>query len=157
MKFRLHTPQDYASIAELRWILKGNDDNSGTASVKDAFVERYMEHLRACDQEGATYHWIAEADDDVIGIMTVRRVLKEPSPISSTTCWGYLTNSIVDPVHRNLGVGSDLLSSIKRWATDECFELIVVWPSERSYPFYRRAGFEGQEDPLVLSLQSDDS
>jgi GNAT superfamily N-acetyltransferase len=69
---------------------------------------------------------------------------------------GYLTNSIVIPEKRNLGLGSQLLEVIKCWARDLGLELLIVWPSEASYPFYRRAGFEGRDDPLELLLSPDD-
>ncbi len=34
-------------------------------------------------------------------------------------------------------------------------ELLIVWPSDASYPFYRRAGFKGCDDPLQLVLNAD--
>jgi hypothetical protein len=30
--------------------------------------------------------------------------------------------------------------------------LLVVWPSQRSLPFYLRSGFERRSDPLVCEL-----
>ena len=69
--------------------------------------------------------------------------------------WGYLTNSIVIPEKRNQGLGSRSLESIKSWAFELGLELLIVWPSEASYPFYRRAGFKGRDDPLELMLNPD--
>ena len=155
MKYRLHTSQDYRAIAELRWLLKGADTDLDKGCGQEEFVERYIEHLGACDKAGATHHWLAEAENVVIGVMTVRRVLKEPSSQREAACWGYLTNCIIDQAHRNRGVGTELLSKIKEWAVAKDFELLIVWPSERSYPFYRRFGFVGRNDPIVLPIHPD--
>ena len=101
-------------------------------------------------------HWLIEDGDIIAGMMTVRIVQKEPSPVEESAVWGYLTNSIVVPEKRNCGLGSRLLEAIKSWATDQGLELLIVWPSEASYPFYRRAGFAGRDDPLELLLDPND-
>jgi len=31
-------------------------------------------------------------------------------------------------------------------------ELLIVWPSDQSYPFYERAGFRRETDPLVPQI-----
>lgn len=36
-------------------------------------------------------------------------------------------------------------------------EEVIVWPSERSYPFYERAGFSRTPDPLILYLTDEDA
>jgi GNAT superfamily N-acetyltransferase len=56
---------------------------------------------------------------------------------------------------RNAGVGQQLLMAIKDWAYADDLELLVVWPSERAYPFYERAGFQRYPDPLVLRLRTE--
>lgn len=56
---------------------------------------------------------------------------------------------------RNSGVGQRLLTAVKDWASGENLELLVVWPSERAYPFYQRAGFSRHPDPLVLRLRTE--
>ena len=55
---------------------------------------------------------------------------------------------------RNAGVGSQLLAAITSWAIGESLELLVVWPSDKAYPFYERAGFRRYPDPVVLRLAS---
>ena len=59
------------------------------------------------------------------------------------------------PEVRNAGVGQRLLTAIKDWASSENLELLVVWPSERAYPFYERAGFCRYPDPLIFKLKHD--
>jgi GNAT superfamily N-acetyltransferase len=79
-------------------------------------------------------------------------VRKIPSPGNLHGRCGYLANSYARPEVRNAGVGSQLLAAIKSWAIGESLELLVVWPSERAYPFYERAGFRRHPDPVVLRL-----
>jgi len=86
-------------------------------------------------------HWVAEQDDELIGVISVRIIHKLPSPEDMDGRFGYLTNSYVPPQHRNKGVGTELLAAVKNWAADEKLELLVVWPSERAYPFYQRGGY----------------
>jgi len=155
MKIRRHTKQDYPAIAKLRWLLKSDDSMGETGPAERAFVSRYLKHLRQADASGDTTHWLVELDGKVVGVMTVRKVKKEPSPTAEAGRWGYLTNSVVLPGLRNRGYGTRLLEHIKTWAIAEGYELLVVWPSERSYDFYRRAGFKGQDDPLQLELLPD--
>ena len=56
---------------------------------------------------------------------------------------------------RGKGVGSGLLRFVKLWAKDEELVLLIVWPGDKAYPFYERAGFAREADPLVLHLDED--
>ncbi|HGJ5884485.1 GNAT family N-acetyltransferase [Arsenophonus sp.] len=84
--------------------------------------------------------------------------MKIPNPNDMNGHWGYLTNVYTLPKYRNKGVGTALLSVAYRWAKHEELELLVVWPSDKSYSFYERTGFRRQQreqDPLVLILSDD--
>lgn len=76
-------------------------------------------------------------------------------PPSNRSTSDILTNSYVLPQARNAGVGQQLLAAIEAWARAEDLELLLVWPSERAYPFYERAGFRRYPDPLVLRLRAE--
>jgi hypothetical protein len=32
---------------------------------------------------------------------------------------------------------------------------VIVWPTERSRPFYRRGGFDRPDEPLVMDIEPD--
>lgn len=108
--------------------------------------------MAACDRAGGTVHLIAESDGTLVGVMTVRIVAMEPAPDQVHDAWGYLTNAYVLPAWRNRGVGSRLIEAVTSWAVEHRLELLIVWPSEASERFYRRAGFAGRDEPLVLLL-----
>ncbi len=40
------------------------------------------------------------------------------------------------------------------WALEQRLELLIVWPSERSVSFYRRAGFAPSAEMLELHLDT---
>jgi GNAT superfamily N-acetyltransferase len=55
--------------------------------------------------------------------------------------------------HRDTGVGSALLGAAVAHARDQGFVRLVLNPSERSIPFYRRAGFRASR-LLQLDLET---
>ena len=156
MLIRPHTSSDYPAIAELRWLLKTDDGRRLADHPKREFIDRYQKHLEESDRDAHTVHWLIDDNGVIAGVMTVRMVQKELSPGEGSGSWGYLTNSFVIPEQRNAGLGTQLLESIKSWAANLGLELLIVWPSEASYPFYRRAGFKGRDDPLQLVLNADE-
>jgi GNAT superfamily N-acetyltransferase len=55
--------------------------------------------------------------------------------------WGYVANVYVLPAARDAGVGRALRDAVLAHADAEGFARLVLSPSERSVPFYERAGF----------------
>ena len=152
MKLRQHIASDLPSIAELRWLLTTDDGRAPTRSIKDEFIANYNERLADAERKGGTVHWVAVVEDNVIGVMTVRIVEKEFSATDETGAWGYLTNVYMLPEKRNQGLGTQLLKAAIKWSIEQRLELLIVWPSDRSKVFYRRAGFAGRDDPVQLVL-----
>ena len=103
---------------------------------------------------GEAVHWIAIADGAPIAAMSVVLVKKLVSLEATAGRWGYLTNCYVAPSHRSGGVGAGLLAAIQAWAKSEALEFLIVWPSERAFDFYRRAGFVAPDDVLVWVPES---
>ena len=64
----------------------------------------------------------------------------------------YLTNVYVASAHRDGGLGSRMQAEIREWCRREGFSLIMAWPSDRSIPFYERAGFTRPPAPLIHDL-----
>ncbi|MEQ9332498.1 GNAT family N-acetyltransferase [Thalassobaculum sp.] len=152
MLIRIHTPADYPGLAELRWLSGTADGQAVVGQDKAAFLERYHWHLSTSELDGRTVHWVVEEDGALVAVMTVRIVAREPSPGQTSDAWGYLTNVYVLAGRRNRGLGTQLLAAVRSWAAERDLELLIVWPSETSERFYRRAGFQGRAEPLVLPL-----
>ena len=150
---RIATLADLPQIADLRWRLRVDDAPVSDRGAYDRFVADF---IRICSEEWRAediIHWIATDGEQVLAIMSVALIRKLPSPENLRGRWGYITNSYVLPAARNAGIGRQLLAAIEHWARAEDFELLLVWPSERAYPFYDRAGFRRYSDPLVLRLR----
>jgi hypothetical protein len=52
-------------------------------------------------------------------------------------------------------VGAQMLDRLTAWCRQEGFSAVIVWPTERSRPFYGRAGFTRPDEPLVIELEPD--
>jgi GNAT superfamily N-acetyltransferase len=122
------------------------------AAAYEGFLREFVNLSRAGPRHGELFHWVAADGDKLVAAMSVVVVRKVAEPGGLNGRWGYLTNCYALPEIRNSGVGSALLASIKAWAVGERLELLVVWPSDRAYPFYERSGFARLPDPLVLEL-----
>jgi GNAT superfamily N-acetyltransferase len=66
-----------------------------------------------------------------------------PRPGRPEQRWGYIANIFVLAAHRDTGVGSALLDAAVAHARRSRFVRLGLNPSERSIPFYRRAGLPG--------------
>lgn len=103
--------------------------------------------------------WLAEdkglAEDEGLAVGMMNFVLFErmPRPGLDPGRWGYLANAYVRPDYRNQGIGGRLLDAILAYADDRGFARVVLSPSQRSVPFYRRVGF-GPADELLSRERS---
>jgi GNAT superfamily N-acetyltransferase len=96
--------------------------------------------------------WLAEEDGAAVGMMNVVLFERMPRPGPDPGRWGYLANAYVRPAYRNQGVGTRLIEAILCHADAAGFARVVLSPSQRSIPFYRRAGF-GPADALLSREQ----
>ncbi|WP_072550896.1 MULTISPECIES: GNAT family N-acetyltransferase [Candidatus Fukatsuia] len=154
---RLAVPEDIASLANLRWRLCTDDAPVADPNVKKEFIEKCECTLSQMAGHKGIVHFIAETGGTVIAVLSIVKVTKMPSPNDINGQWGYLTNVYTLPEYRNKGIGTALLSEARDWAENEQLELLVVWPSDISYPFYERFGFSRQQreqDPLILIVSN---
>jgi GNAT superfamily N-acetyltransferase len=155
LEYRIAAPADLPQIADLRWHLRVDDAPISDLGAYNRFIADF---IRICESEWQAddiANWIAADGERVVAVMSVAIVRKLPSPENLRGRWGYISNSYVLPEARNDGVGQTLLAAVKDWAKAEDLELLLVWPSERAYPFYERADFSRPPDPLILRLRSE--
>ncbi|MHB1431577.1 MAG: GNAT family N-acetyltransferase [Streptosporangiaceae bacterium] len=93
--------------------------------------------------------WVAEADGRLVGLMSLAIFERMPRPGRAPGRWGYLGNAFVLAAYRNQGVGGRMLRAILEYASENALARLVLSPSARSVPFYRRAGFRAAEELLV--------
>jgi GNAT superfamily N-acetyltransferase len=149
------TVDDVPELARLRWELYVEHDGPRSepfVAYRDRFAD-FAERALATDDWRA---WVAREDGGLVGAMWLQTVHRVPIPGTRAGPIGYLTNVYVAPEHRNRGLGADLLERVTTWCRDEGYSVVIVWPTERSFPFYRRGGFERPEEPLVLDAVRDE-
>ncbi len=93
--------------------------------------------------------WLAEVGHRPVGAVNLAVFERMPRPGRATGRWGYLGNAFVLAPYRNQGIGSQLLGAVLGYAREHHFARVVLSPSEKSIPFYRRAGF-GPADVLMV-------
>jgi len=148
------TLDDVAELARLRWELYAEQNGDHTESY-EAYVERFARFARSALTSDAWRSWVARDGDRLVAAMWLQTVPRVPVPGKRAGAIGYLTNVYVAPEHRNAGLGARMLDRVKAWCGEQGFSLVIVWPTERSRPFYRRGGFTRPEEPLVIELEPD--
>jgi GNAT superfamily N-acetyltransferase len=93
--------------------------------------------------------WLAEVCGEPVGMMNLAVFERMPQPGRDPGRWGYLANAFVLTAHRNQGIGSLLLRALLAHADEERYARVLLRPSARAIPFYRRLGFAAEHDLLV--------
>lgn len=143
---------DADDLARLRHALYAEHDRA--KEPLEAYTTRFAGFVHDVLASDAWRIWVAELEARIVATMWLQLVERVPRPGEDRGALpvGYLTNVFVEPELRDGGLGSRMLEEIITWARGRGVEEIIVWPSERSYPFYERAGFSRTPDPLVLYL-----
>jgi GNAT superfamily N-acetyltransferase len=135
---RVAGADDVAAIAGLRSLWS-------TGARSDADFERRMDDWLALEGARRTV-WLAALADTPVGMASMLEYRRMPRPGRPDSRWGYVSNMFVREEHRNRGIGSALLTAIVAAADERGYARLVLSPSARARPFYRRAGFVVPDD-----------
>ncbi|MGP8296745.1 GNAT family N-acetyltransferase [Streptomyces inhibens] len=138
---------DAPVLARLRWAFK-QEDHQGDPSAPVRSVRQAEQWLQERLAGGSWLAWVAESGGEICGHVFLHLVERVPEPYEDNTPVGYVTNFYVVPGHRNRGLGAALLEALQRHTRGGSMDVLIVWPSERSVPLYRRAGFQPSADLL---------
>jgi GNAT superfamily N-acetyltransferase len=127
---------DAPALARLRRCWAEED---GATPVEPDFERRFATWFAG--QRDNRVAFVAERDDAVIGMMHLAVFERMPRPGRQDSRWGYLSNAFVLAVHRDDGVGAALIEAVLGYAMERGCVRVVLSPTERAEPFYRRAGF----------------
>jgi GNAT superfamily N-acetyltransferase len=154
MIFRLANVSDLLQLSNLRWDFRMEDGEEATTVTRTEFVENCVAFFRRGLKSGYHFYWIAEENHRIISQIFVHKVDMVPRPCKLHDQFGYITNNYTRPENRNHGVGSALMRRVIEWARAEDLELLIVYPSQRSIPFYGRAGFSIENEVMELRLRT---
>jgi GNAT superfamily N-acetyltransferase len=143
---------DAPVLARLRWAFKQEDyegeGEQGEPAAPARSVADAEGWLRERLGNGRWLAWVVESGGETCGHVFLQLVERIPEPYEDNTPVGYVTNFYVVPSQRNRGVGTALLEALRQHARSRGIEVLIVWPSERSAPLYRRAGFRPSAELL---------
>jgi GNAT superfamily N-acetyltransferase len=148
------TTDDVDELARLRFALYEEQDGT-VAESAEVYRERFADFATRALASTDWRAWVARTGDRPVGAMWLHTVHRVPVPGKRAGPIGYLTNVYVVPEHRNTGLGAQMLDRITAWCRQEGFSEVIVWPTERSRPFYARGGFTRSDQPLVIKLEPD--
>jgi GNAT superfamily N-acetyltransferase len=149
---------DAEELAQMRWAFRVE---SGTPASRDreALVAEMRKFVTDVLADGTPWRaWVAEGEGRLVGSVWLQLVERVPHP--NLARWerpiAYVTNMYVEPGLRSAGMGRELLDVALDFVRERGVDGVVLWPSQRSRPFYERAGFRGLPDgPLWLEIAGD--
>jgi GNAT superfamily N-acetyltransferase len=132
IRVRLTGPADVPTIAALRaqW----------TGAVSDREFEQRVAAWIAAEGDRRLI-WLASLRDEAAGLASLLEYHRMPRPDRLDSRWGYVGNMFVREDLRNRGIGAALLAAIIGESDARGYTRLVLSPTERAVPFYRRAGF----------------
>jgi ribosomal protein S18 acetylase RimI-like enzyme len=142
---------DAPALAAMRWQFRVEDGGGEVPRDEGEFIAECEQWLRS-RLVGPWRVWVAEVGGRPCGQLFVCLVEKVPSPYPGSDTLGYVTNFYVVPEQRDRGLGRALLDAATGYAHAHGLDTLVVWPSERSAPLYRRCGFGGPDQLLELPV-----
>lgn len=154
MDFRFAEEKEYIQLAEMKWLHGEEDDlDYGESNLqgvdKAAFAEMFVRFCKECRE----YVFFVAVDGETIAsAMFVYLIPKVPKPNGKAKCIAYLTNVYTRREYRNQGIGTELLTYIKGYLTEQNCELVFVWPSEKSRNWYKRNGFNPENEIFECGL-----
>ena len=144
MNVRRATTSDADELARLRWDFRSEAGTPVTTTLDD-FTVAFRSFVEDTIGGASWWAWLAEDEHGrAVGCVWVQLVEKVPHP--SRVRWerpvAYLTNMYVEAAHRNDGLGRALVEAALATARERGVDGVLLWPSDDSVAFYRRAGFE---------------
>lgn len=148
VEIRLASAEDAVTLARLRLELRSSSHR--LIEDEQSFLARCESWMRERLRTGSQWQcWIAESQATAVGAVWAQLVEKIPNPVAEAECLVYLTNFYVREEYRGEGVGSRLLAAVLEWSKSKNAEKVILWPTERSKPFYLRHGFSLADDVMI--------
>lgn len=154
MNIRFGEEKDFLQLAEMKWLHGEEDDiDYGEHNLdgvdKEIFISEFIAFLKS---DKGYKIFVAEDNNIIASAMFVYMIPKIPKPNGHSKYIAYLSNVFTRKEYRNKNIGTELLSYIKNYLTEQKCELIFVWPSDNSVKWYSRNGFSGINEIFECGL-----
>jgi GNAT superfamily N-acetyltransferase len=142
---------DHEALASLQWQWRVEEwretPELDAAEFSQAFKRWASEH------ELTHEPFIATAGSRIAGMGWLAVTERVPSPARWKRLGGNLQSVYVVPSLRNRGIGAALVDAVVQRSRELGLDYVIVHPSERSFPLYRRHGFADAGRFLELRLR----
>jgi len=144
-------PSDAQELARLRWIWRAVE------RTEKGDPDRFRAEFEGWISEHEHSHipYLVEVGGFVVGMAWLAIIERIPGPEIWKRLSGHIQSVYVTEEHRDGGLGSLLIRELIEGARREGLDYLLVHPSPRSFPFYRRLGFTGEGSLLSLDLLRD--
>jgi GNAT superfamily N-acetyltransferase len=143
-------PRDAQALAAMRYDFR--TELAPPAEPERQFLDRATAWFADRLAHGGWTGWIAEEQEQPVGLVLVQLVGKVPNPVVEPEALGYVSSLYVRPQWRGRGIGDRLLRAAVGFCRDYGVESVVLWPSPRSVPLYERHGFRHQAEVMELRV-----
>ncbi len=151
IEIRVAAERDAVTLARLRYELRSSLHD--VVENEETFLARCAGWMNERLRQGSNWQcWVAEQGSMAVGAVWAQLVEKIPNPVAEPEHYVYLTNFYVREEFRDRGLGARLLAAVLDWARSNNAQMVILWPTERSKPFYLRHGFSFTNDSMRLKI-----
>jgi GNAT superfamily N-acetyltransferase len=151
IEIRVAAERDAVTLARLRYELRSSLHD--VVENEETFLARCAGWMNERLRQGSNWQcWVAEQESMAVGAVWAQLVEKIPNPVAEPEHYVYLTNFYVREEFRDRGLGARLLAAVLDWARSNNAQMVILWPTERSKPFYLRHGFSFTNDSMRLKI-----
>lgn len=140
---------DAAGLARLRWVWRTTERGEFGLSPPD-FEAAFREWWSRRESGHSAY--IAEVDGAAVGMAWLAVFDRIPQPRQLERLAGNVQSVFVLEDFRNRGIGQALVAAAIAEARARGLGYLIVHPSDRAFPLYRRLGFAETGQLLHLEL-----
>lgn len=134
-------------LGELRWTWRV-DELGESGGTREQFMASFARWL---DAHRTSHHgYLALENGKPVGVAWLAISDRVPSPARPERSSGHVQSVFVRATHRNRGVGSLMVKELIADANALGLDYLILHPTLRSVPMYRRLGFAESDGLLEL-------
>ena len=141
------SPANISDLASLRFQWRSEEGGERGLS-REGYELKFFDWYEKHRETHRAY--VATIDGKAVGCAWLVVVERIPGPEKFVRRAGMVQSVYVQPVHRNAGVGTKLVESLISDARTMALDYLTTHPTESSFSFYRRLGFDAADRALEL-------